>query len=411
MVAAGRLNVRPHGMCRSFGLEPMDDLDRNMANKTRPIRILHVAAGMTRGGLETWLMQTMRRIDHSRFHFDFCTATDQPCAYDREIRELGGRIIPCLWNRSLRRFHRVFGRVLQDGRYDVVHAHLYGFSGIVLRAAAKGGVEKRLAHLHTTGDGRPSTLPRRLYRKLMACLVRRHATGVLGCSRGAFDAFFGTGWERDPRMRVVYYGIDLDPFQPPADRLSVLAELALPAETPLMLHVGRFVEAKNHRLLVDIFHETRKLRAGIHLVLIGEGELLAQTRARVRQLDLEGCVHFLGVRSDVARWMKAADVMVMPSIREGLPVTMIEAAAAGLPLLITDMQGMREANEAGCSGRLLSVELPVFRWAQAVVEALDQPRPDSAESLDRVRSSPFTSEASARAMECLYEGCNGNEAH
>lgn len=364
---------------------------------------------MTRGGLETWLMNVMRRIDRNRFRFDFCTATDRPCAYDEEIRELGGRIIPCIWNRSIRRFNRLFGRILQEERYEVVHAHMYNFAGVVLRAAAKGGVEKRFAHLHTTGDGRPSTLLRIVYRKLMAYLVRRHATRVFGCSRGAFDAFFGAGWERDQRMRVVHCGIDLDAFFGPVDRDGVMAELGVPPETPLMLHVGRFVEAKNHQYLVEVFRETRKLRGDVHLVLMGEGELLGQVRTQVHEYGLDDRVHFLGVRSDVARWTKAADVMVMPSIREGLPVTMIEAAAAGLPLIITDMQGMREANEGGCSGRLLPVDAPPSQWAEAVVEALNEPRPDATQALSRIRNSSFTGEASVKAMECFYDEYeNGN---
>lgn len=381
-----------------------------MGNETRPIRILHVVAGMTRGGLETWLMNVMRRIDRRRFRFDFCTGTDRPCAYDEEIRALGGRIIPCIWNRSIPRFNRLFGRILQEERYDVVHAHTYNFAGVVLRAADKGAVRKRFAHLHTTGDGRPSTLPRIVYRRLMAYLVRRHATRVFGCSRGAFEAFFSAGWERDLRMRVVYCGADLNPFDEPMDRSGVRAELGLPPETPLMLHVGRFVEAKNHRYLVEIFREIRKLRGDAHLVLVGEGELLAQTRTQVREYGLDNCVHFLGVRSDVARWMKAADVMVMPSVREGLPVTMIEASAAGLPLVITDMPGIREAKEGGCSGRLLPVELPASQWAEAVVEALNETRPDPVESLSRIRNSPFTSEASAKTMERFYDDCEDGNA-
>ena len=177
-----------------------------------PIRILHLVAGMTRGGLETWLMNVMRRIDRDRFRFDFCTGTDRACDYDDEIRALGGRIIPCVWNRSVRRWTRLLSRVLREDAYDVVHAHGYNSAGIALRIAHKSDVRHRFAHLHTTGDGRRSTLPRVLYRRLMVYLVRRHATRMLACTRAGFDAFFGDGWQKDPRMSVVYYGVDLDAF-------------------------------------------------------------------------------------------------------------------------------------------------------------------------------------------------------
>ena len=372
-----------------------------------PIRILHLVAGMTRGGLETWLMNVMRRIDRDRFRFDFCTGTDRACDYDDEIRALGGRIIPCVWNRSVRRWTRQLSRVLREGAYDVVHAHGYNSAGITLRIAHKSDVRHRFAHLHTTGDGRRSTLPRVLYRRLMVYLVRRHATRMLACTRAGFDAFFGDGWQKDPRMSVVYYGVDLDAFEAPADRDGVRKELGIPLSTRLMIHVGRFIEAKNHRGLIDIFREVRAVREDLHLLLVGEGELLDQTRVRVKEHNLTDCVHFLGVRSDVARLMKGADVMVMPSVREGMPVTMIEATAAGLPVVITDMTGTREANEVCCQARLLPVGLHPGQWARVVIEALDAHRPEPEAALQRVRDSLFASEASARNLEQIYAKCVG----
>jgi glycosyltransferase involved in cell wall biosynthesis len=100
--------------------------------------------------------------------------------------------------------------------------------------------------------------------------------------------------------------------------------------------------------------------------------------------------------------MQAADVMVMPSVREGMPVTMIEAGAAGLPIVITEMPGIREATEIGCEATLLALDRPNEVWANAVIEALDSPRPSPAEALSRMTESPFSSEVSARTMEAIY---------
>jgi len=363
---------------------------------------------MVRGGQETFLMNVMRRIDRERCRFIFCTPTTEPCDYDEEILSLGGEIVPCVFGRSVSRFHELFRQVLERGGYDVVHAHNYTFAGVVVRAARRFGIRHRFAHLHTTGDGQRTTLPRMLYRKLTVHLVRTHATRVLACSRGAFDAFFGSGrWEQDGRMNVVYYGVDLPPFEGPVDRQGVRRELGVSPDDRLMIHVGRFIEAKNHGGLVDIFREVRTRRTDIHLVLVGEGELMEQTRARVAQYGLQDGVHFVGVRSDVPRLMKAADVMVMPSVREGMPVTMIEATAAGLPIVITDMPGMREANEVCCRATLLPVTEPAARWADVVIEALDGPRPDFAESLERVRNSPLNSNYAAEHLMRVYEETAG----
>lgn len=375
-----------------------------MRDRTDPsaIRILHVVNSMARAGLETWLMNVMRRIDRERFRFDFCTATDRECDYDEEIRALGGTIIPCVWNHNILRFNHRFSRILREGRYDVVHAHAYGFAGVVLRAAAGNGVRHRFAHLHTTGDGKHPTLPRRVYRGVMRHWVNRHATRILGCAAGALDAFFPAGWKNDPRMRVVYYGVDLRPFEAGVDREGVRRELELTPETPLLIHVGSFTPQKNHRRLIEIFDAVRTLRGDVHLTLIGIGPLLDGVRRQVRAIGLEERVHFLGSRSDVPRLMQAADVMVMPSVREGMPVTMIEAGAAGLPIVITEMPGIREATEIGCEATLLALDRPNEVWANAVIEALDSPRPSPAEALSRMTESPFSSEVSARTMEAIY---------
>ncbi len=373
-----------------------------MPPTTKTIRILHIVAAMSRGGVETWLMNVMRRIDRDRFQFDFCTSTQLTCDYDDEIRSLGGRIVPCELNRNLPRYFKNLKGIINSGRYDVIHAHAYNFSGVTLWMASKCGAKHRFAHLHTTGDGRPTTLVRKLYRKAMVRLVRSNATTVLGCTRGTFDAFFGQGVEHVPGGKVIYYGVDLDPFDGPVERIAVRRELGLSDATPLMIHVGRFIGAKNHHRLIEIFRLLSSTMQDIHLILVGDGGLMDAVRLQIAEHGLEDRVHFLGVRPDVPRLMKAADVMVMPSIRDGMPVTLIEATAAGLPVVISNLPGMREANDICCSGRLLEPDAPLQEWADAIQTELGSPRPEPALALARVRSSPFSSDQSAQNLERIY---------
>ncbi len=369
------------------------------------VRILHVVASMDRGGLETFLMNVLRRIDRQRFRLDFCPTRERPGQYDEEIRSLGSRIIPCPRDRGLRAYTRRLAEILRHGNYDVVHSHLYTFSGIVLRVAHRCGMPHRFAHLHTSADDQPGTPARIVYRSLMRWLVRRHSTRVLACAGWVMTNFVGSGWQDHPARSVVYYGIHLDPFDAPADRPGVRAEFGLPADCPLLIHVGRFIPAKNHAGLVRIFGEVNRQRTETRLLLVGEGELLEDTRTRVNEAKLADRVVFAGVRSDVARLMKAADVLVMPSTREGMPVTMLEGTAAGLPIVISDMPGMREANDVCCQGTLLPMDAPPERWASEVLAALDASRPDPVEALARVRQSPFASDAAARTLEQVYAAC------
>ena len=375
-----------------------------MNTDKKPIRVLQVVCSMDRGGLETWIMYVMRRIDRQAFHFDFCVEVDTPCAYDQEIVDLGGTIKRCVRRRwqGLRQYPKRLAAIIREGNYDVVHVHRRDFAGISLWVAAKSGIPHRFAHMHSIGDGCRSTLPRVMYRSLMRGLVNRYATRGLGCSSGALESFFGSEWKNDPRMDVVFYGVDCSLFEGPPDGEGVRAELNLPGDAPLMIHVGRFIDAKNHGFLVDIFRSAREQRGDLQLVLVGEGPLRAEVSQQVQDYGLADCVHFLGLRSDVPRLLKAADVMVMPSTREGMPVTMLEATAAGLPIVVSDLPGTQEANDVCCRATILPVERPAGEWASAVIAALSAPRPEQAEALERVRQSPFSSEYSAQRMAEIY---------
>jgi glycosyltransferase involved in cell wall biosynthesis len=352
-------------------------------------------------------MNVTRRINRRLYQFDFCCSMDREGDFDDELRSMGCRIIPCRRGKSLRDYSRRLAAVVREGNYDLVHSHLYTLSGIVLRVAEQQGVPHRFAHVHSSGDGQKSTPVRIAYRKVMRWLVRRHATQVLACAGWAMASIMGAKWKRDPRTRVVYYGLDLEPFAAPADPDGVRRELDIDARAPLLIHVGRFEPAKNHRGLVEIFRCVHGRLPEARLLLVGGGALMGQTRQLVQEAALTDYVLFVGVRPDVARLMKAADVMVMPSIREGMPLTLLEATAAGLPTIITDMPGMREANEICCEGRLLPGGSSPDRWADVILETLAEDKPDQDEALARMRQSPFTNDAAVRCLEQLYSECVG----
>lgn len=365
----------------------------------RPIRVLHQLAQMSRGGLETWLMYILRHLDRTQVQFDFCVSVDHPCDYDDEVRELGGRIIPCIWNRSLPRFCKEFSRVLRADPYDVVHAHTHYFAGIPLYLAAKEGIPVRLAHAHSAGDGQKTTLPRSVYRRGMRRVVERYSTGILGCSKEAITNFLGYPWDSNPKSKVAYYGIEMKGMDDEPNPAGVRTEFAIPVDAPLLIHVGRFDPAKNHMGLIDILAKALEHRPEIRLLLVGGGDLRSVVEERVRERGLSHAVRFAGVRSDIARLMKAADLLVMPSIREGMPVTVLEAASVGLRMVVSDRPGIREALDLVGEGVLLDVRLPTQQWAQAIIDSLKKPEIDRTAAFAEFCNSPFTAEASAADMQ------------
>jgi glycosyltransferase involved in cell wall biosynthesis len=343
---------------------------------------------------------------------DFLVHETEPGAYDEEAKQLGSKIIPCPAPSPLA-FAKNFRRVLREhGPYDVVHSHVHAYSGWVLRAAAKEGVPVRVAHSHTdrTNVASEQTLKRRMYRAVMGHLLRRYATAGLGISEAATASFFGDDWRRDPRWRIVYYGMNFSRIRAAgeSERSIVRDELGLPRDAMVIGHVGNLLPVKNHRLLLDMTAELSRRRppgaAPLRLLLIGEGPSRSELQAQATKLGIRELVHFAGARPDVPRMLAAMDVFVFPSLWEGLGLAVVEAQAAGLPLVVSD-RVPAEATVVPELVRRLSPDAPAASWADACAAAYEsRGAVTKAEALGRVEAGAFNMDTCLREMAALYTG-------
>jgi glycosyltransferase involved in cell wall biosynthesis len=331
------------------------------------MRILHVLGGLNRGGAETWLVQILRHIDKAKYHFDFLVHTDQPCAYDDEVRSLGARIIPCLSPSDPVRYARNFLRILAEvGPYDVVHSHVHRFSGYVLTLARLGGVPVRIAHSHLSDKEVDN---RELYQLAMANLLKIGATAGLGVSEKAAVSLFGKDWQADPRWRVSHLGIDLEPFSGPVDSHRVRAELGIPEHAFVIGHVGRFFPQKNHTFLLDIAKHVCATNDEAMFVLVGDGPLRNVMEIKAEKLGISRYVKFMGARDDVVRLMRGLmDVLLFPSLYEGLPLVLVEAQAAGLHCFIADTISAETDIFPELITRL-SLADGAYTWAESMIKA------------------------------------------
>lgn len=373
----------------------------------RRIRILHALGSLDPGGVETWLLNVLRHIDRERFQFDFCTFGSQPGLHAPEAEKLGSRILRCPKGANPWEFRSRFRRILREGQYDVVHSHVHFFSGGILRWANAEGVPVRIAHSHTTQDDSPNTLARRCYRWLMRSWIDRYATHGLAASQLAAAHLFGEDWRRDRRFQVVHCGIDLRPFEEPFAPEEVRAELGIPADATVVGHVGRFVPAKNHRFLLEIAREIATKRPDIHFLLVGDGPLRAEIEARAAAMGFNGNMHFAGTRSDVPRLMRGGmDVFVFPSLWEGLPVTLIEAQAAGLPCVVSD-KVTDEASVLPWHSTWLSPSVKSAEWAASALDTLSRGKPKEESAAPTIGRTDFSVDRSASFLSELYVGAVG----
>jgi glycosyltransferase involved in cell wall biosynthesis len=389
-----------------MGLGPRPQIERP---PTAARRVLHVVRQMNAGGIAIWLMNVLRHIDRQRYHIDFLVTIDAGGGFCDEIERLGSRVIPCSGYRAPWRFAHNFAKIMEDyGPYDVVHSHVYNYSGFVLRLAARYGVPVRIAHSHTDTRLKEASLawPQRLWRAAYLGLTRswisRYATLRLGASRLAGEALFGPDWAEDRRTRVIPLGLDFAPFGQLYDRHEVRQSLGLPADALVVGHVGNYVWHKNHPFLVEVLAELVRQEPRVWGLLIGHDLAGSAVEEQVRRLGVAERVLIAGPRNDVPRLMAGAmDVFLFPSHYEGLGLVLLEAQAAGLPCVLTDSLP-EEVDLVPALMHRLPFSASAAIWAAAVLEAAQRPIGRS-EAFASLLKSDFNLENSVQTLMRIYE--------
>lgn len=328
---------------------------------SEPIRVLHVVTHMNRGGLETMIMNYYRHIDRSKIQFDFLTHRDGKKDYDDEIQSLGGKIYhlpplnPFDRNGYLKKLDEFFR---EHQEYKIVHSHLDCMSAYPLRAAKKYGVPVRIAHSHNTSQERNLKYLVKLYSR---SLIPRYATDLFACGEMAGKWMF-----KNHSFVIMRNAIESDKFIYDPE-MAKKKRTTLGIDSKFVLgHVGRFNIQKNHEFLIEIFREVYKQDKNSVLLLVGTGELESKIQEQVRSMGLSEKVIFLGVREDIPELMQVMDIFVFPSLFEGLPVTVVEAQAAGLPCVVSNK--ITKEIDITESVKFLGIDGKISEWAKEILK-------------------------------------------
>lgn len=341
-----------------------------------PIRVLHVIGVMNRGGAETMIMNLYRHIDRSKVQFDFVENSSEPAIFDEEIISLGGRIYRCPHYNGKNHFTYVkwWKEFFQahSKEYPIVHGHLGSTAAIYLSIAKKYGAYT-IAHSHSAGTDH--SMKSYLYR-IMSHNTRNVADYFFACSEAAGLDRFGRKVISDTHYAVLNNAIEVDRFSYDQDvRQSVRRELGYGPNQIVVGHIGRYTKEKNHAFVLKIFYELKKLNNDARLLMIGGGPLHTQITQASERMGIFSDTVFTGVRSDVDQLVQAMDIFVLPSLYEGLPVTMVEAQAAGLPCIISDKVPPECILTEGLVD-VVPLSAGAEEWADAILKKRNTPRTD-----------------------------------
>lgn len=330
-------------------------------------RVLVYGLGTSVGGMEEYVMNLFRTIDKSKYVFDIIPHGGNFFYAEHEVNQLGGRVykIPAQTKHPLQSMKEL-NQHLKALRisHKILYFQSCGFYNVVPFLLAKKYHYTIITHGHNTRNhGRSAAVE--LLHLINRIYVRRISRYCFACSKDAGTWIFGKRSVRKNRVNIINNAIDCEKFRFKEDvRQAVRKQLNM--DNDLVIgHVGRFVYQKNHDFLIELFYTIHQQNEQTKLLLIGEGELRPTVEKKVNALGLDQAVLFLGKRNDIPELMWAMDVFVLPSRFEGLPVSAVEAQAAGLPLVLSDT--ISSETKLTEHVQFCSLKKPISYWAERVL--------------------------------------------
>ena len=323
------------------------------------IRILQIGMHDKIGGVETYLMNYYRNINHDKFQFDFISIYPELC-FEDEITKFGGRIyhLPSEKRRPLKYFNELV-KIMKS--YRIVHINMLSAANILpIIAARKAKVKHIIVHSHNSNT--PSGVIRKILDRINRVYLRKNATDFWACSNLAGEWLFGKKICQSDSFKVIPNAVDVKDFKFNFNIRNSLRKKLKIEEKFVIGHVGRFSYQKNHEFLIKMFYEFQKDRPDAILMLIGEGELKEKVEKQVKDFKIEDKVLFIGITDKVYEYLNAMDVFVLPSRFEGLPVVGIEAQMTETPCIFSS----NITQEVDISKNSQFVDLDIEKWSNAL---------------------------------------------
>lgn len=348
-------------------------------------------------------MNYYRNMDRTKIQCDFICDEDSTNIPYEEIEELGGKVIICPPYQKVFAYQKFLIKLFKEKKYDIVHSNINALSVFPLRAAKKAGVPIRIAHSHSTSN--PKEWKKTLIKNMLRPFSKKYANVYFACSELAGRWLFGNKTFDEGKVTIINNAIDVEKFVYNEDiRKKVRNELKekckseINDDTLIVGHIGRFVKQKNHEFLIDIFNEIHKRKENSVLMLVGQGPLQKEIEEKVNNLGLQDCVLFLGQRNDANELYQAMDVLVLPSLYEGLGMVLIEAQYAGLNCYCSETV----PKEAYISNLLTKITLSESssKWAEKIIDGQNKfTRKDMTEEL---KDSGYDIKEEAKKLEDKY---------
>ncbi|MBR6531355.1 MAG: glycosyltransferase [Clostridia bacterium] len=370
-------------------------------------KLVYFSHGLSANGIETFLVNVLQKLDKTKYDVTVIIAIDEgvETLHGERVRDMGVRVIHAGDLDSARKkldYIRNVNRILKSNSFDIAHSNMDLLNGITLLLAKKAGIRKRICHAHNSkSQYKPSgrlafvkKLIQSVYYFLMKKLILFSSTDLISCSEVAGEYFYGKR-----NSDIIYNGIMTDKFIMPSDfnASDYAGSIGCSGEEKhRIVSVGRLSMQKNPAFALEIIAELKKLRNDFSYIWVGTGELENEIKAKVRALGLEDTVILTGVRTDVPQILGVCDCFLMPSLFEGLPFSLVEAQAAELKCVVSDV--VTRTADIGLV-KYVSLEKTAGEWAREIDDLLDKPAP--AKNMEKAKL--FDISNTVKQLEEIYD--------
>lgn len=376
------------------------------------ITIVYFLTSAVHGGVEEHVLAHLEHLDPGRFATVLACPSQLIEAFGDGLRKTPAEVFPVelsgLSRGDLGNAWR-FYRYLRRRRPDIVNCHMFRATLLGAPLAKLAGVPRVIATFHGREPWRHGFIKGSF---VLDRLADRAVDRMIAVCQSSKDYLVRTKGLDPRKITVIHNGRDLSTYKPiPETRASkVRQQLGIGPRHLVVGVVGRLDHQKGHRYLLEAMPEVLRHRSETRLLVVGEGSLLISLQDQAARLRLLSKVIFTGFRRDVPELMAAMDVVVLPSLYEGLPLTLIEAMAMARPVVATAVDGTLDLIEDGVSGLLVPPADPIA-LARAILHLLDDP--DTARRLAEAgrRSvlERFDVRLQIEATARLYEECLGRK--
>lgn len=354
-------------------------------------KVIQIGGNLRINGISSFIMTLYRNL-YQDFQFIFINTAQGGDYFRKEIEELGGKVYDVIVDgKGILRAYRqakIIREIIRQEKPTAVHSHYYSNNGLYLRQAWLDGVPVRISHCHQSVI---KNLPsgKRFAKFFSAKMVQRYATHSFACSDAARNFLYGKGGE------VCFNAVDYTRFCSPTN--DVYEEFGLDRQKRYCIFVGRFTEQKNIAFLLSIC-KTLSKNTNLHFLIIGHGPKGKDIEDFITENKLSNMT-LLPPDSNVAHLLSVSSAFLLPSLHEGLPISLIEAQAVGVPCLVSDT-----VTSEVQMGLINYLPLKVELWANAISELVKKPF-----SLSPKTSKLFDDKCQAALFKGIYSGINADE--